>query len=172
MPLFRAGPSPKIGRTSNVQSGAIPGAPLFLFACRIPATSVPCVQALPPVRAQLPGRLPGISRMFELGRSDGLQQQVRRSGRSSHRRFRECAPSILSDAPDRKGPKNSRCLPEAEPPVILLRVLRGNTYLADLRDWRSAYLYAATPAVSTEFTVAISSSMWINTVLRKSFSGS
>ena len=66
---FRAGPSPKIGCTSNVQSGAIPGAPLPLFACRIPATSVPCVQALPPVRAQLPGRLPGISRMFELGRS-------------------------------------------------------------------------------------------------------
>jgi hypothetical protein len=103
---------------------------------------------------------------------DGLQQRVRRSGRSSHRPFLECAPSILSDTPDRGGPKNSRCFPEAEPPVILLRVLRGNTYLADLRDWRSASLYAATPTMSREFTVAISSSTWINTALRKRFSGS
>src|SRR5277367_4149230 len=168
---FRAGPSPKIGRTSNVQSGAIPAARLPLFACRIPATTFRACRRCLRCERNSPADCPEFHECLNLADQDVLQQRVRRSGRSSHRRFRECAPSILSDAPDREGPKNFRCLPEAEPPVILLRVLRGNTYLADLRDWRSAYLYAAMPAMSREFTVVISSALSINTVLRKRFSG-
>jgi hypothetical protein len=56
--------SPKIGRTSNVQFGAIAGALLPRFAARIPATKVPCIQAALLGCAQEYGEVPLSTRML------------------------------------------------------------------------------------------------------------
>jgi hypothetical protein len=55
------GVSAKIGLTSKVQPGQIAGARESLFALKIPATNVPCMQAKLLVRVQAPLLLPGIS---------------------------------------------------------------------------------------------------------------
>jgi hypothetical protein len=61
--------SAKMGRTSRTQLGQIAGATEPLFAHRIPATKVPCMQAALLVCVHLPPNPPGISRIFAPARS-------------------------------------------------------------------------------------------------------
>lgn len=61
--------SGKIDRTSKLQPGQIAGAGEPLFADSIPATNVPCLQAVLPGRAQVPADSPGTSRMFSAASS-------------------------------------------------------------------------------------------------------
>jgi hypothetical protein len=56
--------SVKMGRTSSVHPGQMAGAEDPRFAESIPATNVPCMHAVLLARAQVPRRLPGISRML------------------------------------------------------------------------------------------------------------
>ena len=61
--------SEKIGRTSNAQPGQIAGAAESRFADRMPATKVPCEQAMLVALVQVLPILPGISPILSLARS-------------------------------------------------------------------------------------------------------
>src|SRR5215208_7418206 len=60
--------SPKMGRTSNVHSGQIAGAAEPLLAHKIPATKVPCKQAVLPACEQPVPMVPGTPPMPSLAR--------------------------------------------------------------------------------------------------------
>lgn len=57
-----------MGRTSNVHPGAMDGASEVRLALKIPATKVPCMQAMLFALAHVPPSRPGISRMLVLAR--------------------------------------------------------------------------------------------------------
>jgi hypothetical protein len=62
----------KIGRTSKVQAGQIAGAPDPRVAERIPATSVPCMQATLVANAQVPANPQGSREFASLKNAEGL----------------------------------------------------------------------------------------------------